>query len=70
MFIRYCLQRRRREEEELMYRAYITDSLYQMGRGCALNKRWIDTVRPREVADVDPDAVVADVVERAGLVVS
>ena len=53
-----------------MFRTYVTDSLYQMGRGRALSKRWIDTVRPREVADVDPHVVVADVVERAGLVVA
>lgn len=70
MFVRYCLQRYRREREDLMYRTYVTDSLYLMGRGRYLGKRWIDMARPRAAVDVDPAVVVADVAERAGLVIS
>ena len=32
----------RREQEELFYRSYIADSLYALGRGRALERRFFD----------------------------
>lgn len=69
MFIRYFNRRFRREQEDMAYRTYVTDSLYLRDRGKTHTARWIDVVRPRAAEDVDPQRVLDDLVERAGLVV-
>lgn len=55
--------------DELAFEVYVTDSLYLMGQRKFLNSRWYDRVRPKVYEDIDAAAVVADVTERAGLVV-
>lgn len=68
--MRYCNRRFRREQEDMAYRTYVTDSLYLRDRGKSHSKRWIDIVRPRAAEDVDPQAVLDDLAERAGLVIA
>lgn len=53
----------------MAYMTYMTDSAYLRDRGRTHSKRWIDIVRPRAAGDVDPQAVLDDLAERAGLVV-
>lgn len=53
----------------MAFRTYVTDSLYLRDRGKTHTTRWIDIVRPRAVEDADPQAVLDDLAERAGLVV-
>ena len=53
----------------MAYRTYVTDSLYLRDRGRTHTARWIDVVRPRAAGDVDPQRVLDDLAERAGLVV-
>ena len=53
----------------LTYRAYITDSLYGLGQGKAMSKRWIEMLDER---DKKPDTRTGDeialyVIENAGL---
>lgn len=67
--MRYCNRRFRREQEDMAYRTYVTDSLYLRDRGKTHTTRWINIVRPRAAEDVDPQRVLDDLVERAGLVV-
>lgn len=54
----------------MAFRTYVTDSLYLRDRGKSHTKRWIDIVRPRAAEDVDPQAVLDDLAERAGLVIA
>lgn len=54
----------------MAYMTYMTDSVYLRDRGKSHSKRWIDTVRPRVAGDVDPQAVLDDLAERAGLVIA
>lgn len=68
--MKYCNRRFRREQEDMAYRTYVTDSLYLRDRGKSHSKRWIDIVRPRSAEDVDPQAVLDDLAERAGLVIA
>lgn len=68
--MRYCNRRFRREQEDMAYRTYVTDSLYLRDRGKSHSKRWIDIVRPRAAEDVDPQDVLDDLAERAGLVIA
>ena len=53
----------------MAYMTYMTDSAYLRDRGRTHSKRWIDIVRPRAAEDVDPQGVLDDLAERAGLVV-
>ena len=68
--MRYFNRRFGREQEDMAYRTYVTDSLYLRDRGKSHSKRWIDIVRPRAAEDVDPQAVLDDLAERAGLVIA
>lgn len=54
----------------MAFRTYVTDSLYLRDRGKTHTTRWIDIVRPRPAEDVDPQAVLDDLAERAGLVIA
>lgn len=53
----------------MAFKTYVTDSLYLRDQGKTHTTRWIDVVRPKVDKDVDPQAVLNDLVERAGLVV-
>lgn len=68
--MRYCNRRFRREQEDMAFRTYVTDSLYLRDRSKTHTTRWIDIVRPRSAEDVDPQAVLDDLAERAGLVIA
>lgn len=68
--MRYFNRRFRREQEDMAFRTYVTDSLYLRDRGKTHTTRWIDIVRPRSAEDVDPQAVLDDLAERAGLVIA
>ena len=68
--MRYCNRRFRREQEDMAFRTCAMDSLYLRDRGKSHSKRWIDIVRPRAAEDVDPQAVLDDLAERAGLVIA
>ena len=68
-FIGYFTARFREEQERMAYMTYMTDSMYLRDRGKSHSKRWIDIVRPRAAEDVDPQAVLDDLAERAGLVI-
>lgn len=67
-FVSYAAARFRKEQEHMAFMNYIADALYLRARGKAHSKRWIDQIRPKN-EDIDPKAVVDDLVERAGLVV-
>lgn len=54
----------------MAFRTYVTDSLYLRDRSKTHTTRWIDIVRPRSAEDVDPQAVLDDLAERAGLVIA
>ena len=54
----------------MAFMTYVTDSLYLRDRGQTHTQKWIDIIRPRAAEDVDPQAVLDDLVERAGLVVA
>lgn len=54
----------------MAFKVYVTDSLYLMGQRKFIGCRWYDRVRPKVYEDIDAAAVVADVTERAGLVVA
>ena len=61
--------RYRKERDEVTFKVYVTDSLYLMGQHKFLNRRWYDIARPKVYEDIDAAAVVADITQRAGLVV-
>ena len=54
----------------MTYRTYVTDAMRLMGEHKFINTRWYDLVHPTDAEDVDAEAVVADIVSRAGLVMA
>lgn len=54
----------------MLFKVYVTDSLYLMGQHKFLNCRWYDQIRPVVYEDIDAAAVVADITQRAGLVIT
>lgn len=69
VFVKYALRRFWKEREMLSFMTYVTDSLYLSGRSKTQSRRWFDIARPARHEDVDPHAVLDDLVDRAGLVV-
>lgn len=54
----------------LSYETYVTDALMGLAQGKAPKDRWYDiTIKERE-KPIDGDAIVKDVIRRAGLVVT
>lgn len=53
----------------MAFKVYVTDSLYLMGQHKFIGRRWYDRIRPKVHEDIDAAAVVADITNRAGLVV-
>lgn len=53
----------------MSFRIYVTDSLRLMGENKYISVRWYDVVDSPKMADMDGKSIVADIVERAGLVV-
>lgn len=45
----------RHEQEELFYRSYIADSLYALGRGKALERRFFDVWQELHSTEKQPD---------------
>lgn len=51
------------------YRIYVTDSLRLKAEGKYISKRWWAIVHPAQ-EDADPEAIISDIIERAGLEVT
>lgn len=60
----------RERQETMAYRIYVTESLRLIPQGKYLTQGFGDMLRPKTIPDMDGDAIVADVVKRAGLVVT
>lgn len=65
VFIPYMSAKFIERETEKTYRVYITDHLRAL---CGSHNRWIELISPRP--DFDPDEIAADIIERAGLVIT
>lgn len=68
VFMRYVLFKLVERQREDTYKIYVTDHLRAIVGTNASPTRWIDMVKPRE--KVDADEIVADIIDRAGLVVT
>lgn len=76
MFLRYCFARYKREQEEKVYRVYVTDALKitventaKFAGGSYIKARYIDIIEPKKVDTRTGDEIVEDIIQRAGLVV-
>ena len=69
-FLKYCEARLQQELETYSYRVYMTDSIKYRAENKSLNKRWCDLVHPQKVEEIDADAIILDVIDRAGLEVT
>lgn len=66
VFIRYALFKLVERQREHSYKIYVTDHLRALvGKGS--KSRWIDFIEPKP--EVDADEIVADIIDRAGLVI-
>lgn len=61
-FFGYLTARVERETEERSYRAYVTDCI---GALAGASRRWYESVE--DVPEIDAQAVIEDVISRAGL---
>lgn len=67
VFMRYALFKLVERQREDTYRIYVTDHLRAIVGTNASPTRWIDRITPKE--EIDADEIVADIIDRAGLVV-
>lgn len=59
------------EARDASYRVYVTDSIFYQAQNKRLTVRFADALRHEEPEDIpDGDAIVADILRRAGLVVA
>lgn len=72
----YCIARYKREQEEKVYRVYVTDALRltventaKFSGGNYIKARYIDVIEPKKVDNRTGDEIVEDIIKRAGLVV-
>jgi hypothetical protein len=61
-----------RHEQQILdfaFKTYITDSIYleKQNPPKCMGKRWCEIVRPHRIEDVDADALVIDIIQKAGL---
>lgn len=68
MFARYCLARYKREMEDLAFRVYVTDALQLLPQSKYPASRYYEVIHPSE--EIDAELVIADVVSKAGLVIT
>ncbi len=75
MFAGYAAARREEKTENLIFRAYVSDSLQILSRELAgkyIEKRFLNLLAPeknREEPEKNGEQIIKEVVERAGLVV-
>ena len=67
--MRYLKARLLEKKEQLMYRAYVTDSLQLAPQNKALMQRWIDAIKEPTPDNRTGDEVALDVIQRLGLTV-
>ena len=60
----------RERQETMAYRLYVTESLRLIPQSKYITSPFGDAIARRDVAKADGDSIVADVVRRAGLVVT
>ena len=60
----------RERQETMAYRVYVTESLRLIPQGKYLTQSFDDMLRAMTAPSMDGDAIVADVVMRAGLTVT
>lgn len=59
----------RERQETMAYRLYVTESLRLIPQGKYITQSFSDALKPSSGKDADGDAIVREVIERAGLVV-
>lgn len=57
----------KRQQEEFVFRVYLTDSIRAQAQGRYMQSRWVDIVNPPKIDTRDPDTRLAEFIERAGL---
>lgn len=57
----------RRQENEIVYKAYISDSLWAQGEGKRQQKRWAEIIERKPQDTRTADEIIMDVIRKAGL---
>lgn len=65
--MQWALEHEHLHNEDMSFRIYLTDSVKYSSEHKSISERWYDLLRRSH--DFDPNEVVSDVIERAGLVV-
>lgn len=65
VFINYALYRLRERQQDDLYKAYMSDHIKAL---TGSKTRWIELIKPPK--KIDADKVAADIINRAGLVIS
>lgn len=65
--MRYFVSRFKKDNEERIYRIYMTDSLYYQGRNMTTASRYIDLIKPQKVDNRTGDEIANDVIAKMGL---
>lgn len=65
-FLRYAISRFKKEQREMAFRIYITDSLYYARREEMIGERWIDLLN-KKVDLRTGDEIARDIIKGAGL---
>lgn len=67
MFMQYVKAKFKEKQQELIYRIYITDSLYYYSKEMAPSKRYAEIIGLVEQDKRSGDEIALDIVKKAGL---
>ena len=65
--MRYLFARLRKYKDDMLYRIYVTDSLYYSKRNEAIASRYVEAIKRRPVESKTADEIVDSVVASLGL---
>ena len=64
--MRYAISKYKKEQEEMAYRIYMTDSLYYRAQNQYMNVRYYDLLN-RKIDNRSGDEIATDVIHKIGL---
>ena len=65
--MKYAISRFKKEQEDMAYAIYVTDTLYYNSHNKCLNNRFFDLIDDKPVKEEKAEDIVANVMAGAGL---
>ena len=67
MFIKYAISRYKKEQTDMAYAIYMSDTLYYQNQQKGLSMRFFDLINQNKEPDESGDEILSEVMAKAGL---